>query len=107
MIEIKKGADNTYRFSLKTNGGNTLLQSVDFRDEKDVKKTIGNLRPLIENHSVFERKTDHNGNFLFNLKDDKGKIIGNSQLYGSEAGMENGIKNLKNCITTLTNSGKS
>ncbi len=46
----------------------------------------------------FERKTNHSGAFMFSLKDENGKIVGYSQCYNSEAGMENGIKNLKNKI---------
>ncbi len=103
MIEIKKRKDNTYRFSLKTKTGNTLLKSVNFSSQEEIKKTIADLNPFLEHQMVFERRTDHNGKFLFNLKDRNGKIIGNSQLYSSEAGMENGIKNLKNNIISLSN----
>ncbi|MEL6917753.1 MAG: YegP family protein [Bacteroidota bacterium] len=101
MIEIKKEKDNTYQFHLKTTGGRVLLKSVHFSTKADVEKVVTNLSPLMENQSVFERKTNHNGKFLFKLKDSAGRIIGNSQLYGSEAGMENGIKNLKNRIASL------
>ena len=102
MIEIKKGKNDTYRFKLKTSDGNTLLSSVDFHSKKEVQQTLDNLSPLIERQSVFERKTDHEGNFLFNLKDLDGKVIGNSRRYGSEAGMENGIKNLKKRIVNIS-----
>ena len=102
MIEIKKGKNNTFQFKLKTLDGNTLLNSVDFESEEEVQRTVKNLNPLLERQSVFERRTDHEGNFLFNLKDQNGKVIGKSQRYGSEAGMENGIKNLKNRIANIS-----
>lgn len=35
-------------------------------------------------------------NFHFNLKAGNGQIIGSSQMYASEAGMENGIDSVKN-----------
>lgn len=44
----------------------------------------------------FERKTAANGKFHFNLKAGNGQIIGSSQMYASEAGMENGIDSVKN-----------
>jgi uncharacterized protein YegP (UPF0339 family) len=103
MIKIEKRKNNTYRFKLKTIDGNTLLKSVDFDSEEEIKKTVENLNPLLDKQSVFERRTDHEGKFLFKLRDINGKVIGNSQLYGSEAGMENGIKNLKKRIATLSN----
>lgn len=102
MIEIKKEKDNTYRFKLKTRNGNTLLKSISFPNKEEIDKTIVDLSPLVKDHSVFERRTDHTGKFLFNLKDRNGRIIGNSQLYGSEAGMENGIKNLRTQIASLS-----
>ncbi|WP_411030909.1 YegP family protein [Spongiimicrobium sp. 3-5] len=101
MIQIKKEKTNSFSFSLKTEGGITLLKSVEFHSEEAIKKTITSLYPLVKNNNAFERRTNSSGEFLFNLKDGNGRIIGNSQLYNSEAGMENGIKNLRNRITSL------
>ena len=102
MIEISKRNDNRYQFSLKTAEGKTLLESVDFGSEAEIKQTVKELIPLVQRQNCFERKTNYDGNFLFNLKDKNGKIIGNSLLYESEAGMENGIKNLSKRITHLS-----
>jgi uncharacterized protein YegP (UPF0339 family) len=104
MIKINKEDDNTYNFSLNTPSGNALFYSVGFSSKEEIKNVVNGLNMLDKQQYKFERKTDHNGNFLFNLKDKKGQLIGNSQLYGSEAGMENGIKNLKKRIATLKNS---
>jgi len=101
MIKINKQENNTYNFSLNTTSGNALLYSVGFSSKEEIKNVVRGLNMLDKLHYKFERKTDHNGNFFFNLKDKKGQLIGNSQLYGSEAGMENGIKNLKKRIATL------
>lgn len=101
MLEIKKESDSTFTFSLQSDSGQTLLTSVPFGTREDIDQTIGNLKLLIGQTSVFERKTDYNGKFLFIMKDEQGKIIGNSMLYSSEAGMENGIKNLKTSISLL------
>ena len=102
MIELQKGSENTYQFSLKTSDGTILLKSVDFDSKTEAENTIKQLKPLAQKQSCFERKTNYDGHFLFNLKNAEGKIIGNSQLYESEAGMENGIVNLRNRITSLT-----
>ncbi len=104
MIKINKEENNTYNFSLNTTSGNALLYSVGFSSKEEIKNVVSGLHMLDKQQYKFERRTDHNGNFLFNLKDKKGQLIGNSQLYGSEAGMENGIKNLKKRIATLKNS---
>jgi len=104
MIKINKDDNNTYNFSLNTTSGNALFYSVGFSSEEEVKNVVSGLNMFDKQQYIFERKTDHKGNFLFNLKDKKGQLIGKSQLYGSEAGMENGIKNLKKRIAALNNS---
>lgn len=102
MIEISKSHNNTYLFQLKTSDGQTLLESISFNSREEIENTVAELAPLSEVHVSIERKTNYQGNFLFNLKDRKGKVIGNSLLYDSEAGMENGIRNLKRRIASLS-----
>ncbi|MBT8296962.1 MAG: YegP family protein [Maribacter sp.] len=106
MIEIKKRESGKYSFDLKTQGGHTLLKSVDFTDQQEAQKIVKSLNQVRPNGIRFERKTNHDGKFLFNLKNSKGKLIGQSLLYNSEAGMENGITNLENTITSLANLGE-
>jgi len=101
MIEIKKEGPGSYYFNLKTQDGIHLLRSVDFASQEELEGIVGQLPSLMEDHIVFERKTDHNGRFLFLLKDASGKPLGSSQLYHSEAGMENGIKNLRTRVATI------
>lgn len=101
MIEIRKGENDTFHFHLKSAGGQTLLKSIDFSTIEEVESTVEKLIPLADEQSNIERRTNYNGNFLFNLKDTNGKIIGNSLLYDSEAGMENGITRLRERIATL------
>jgi hypothetical protein len=103
MIEIVKKKENNFEFKLKAESGNVLLNSVLFSNEDEIKQMVQSLNIIQQRRNVFERKTNHNGEFLFNLKNLKGEIIGTSQFYGSEAGMENGIKNLKKRITHLSN----
>ena len=105
MIKINKEDNNTYNFSLNTTNGNVLFYSVGFSSKEEINNVVSSLNLLDKKHYIFERRTDHDGNFLFNLKNKKGQLIGNSQLYRSEAGMENGIKNLKKRIATLNKSG--
>ena len=102
MIEIKKGDDNTFLFHLKTSDGQTLLESIAFASKEEIETTVSELNPFGHSYGIIERKTNYQGNFLFNLKDKSGRIIGNSLLYDSEAGMENGITNLKRTIAALS-----
>lgn len=103
MIDIQKRSANQYCFILKSESGHTLLQSISFLNKKEVSDMIKSLSRIVGKSNVFERKTNHKGQFLFNFNTDNGTLIGSSQYYNSEAGMENGIKNLKNRIEVLRN----
>ncbi|MFT6369803.1 MAG: hypothetical protein ACJAUQ_001559 [Maribacter sp.] len=96
MIEIKKTKSNNYKFFVKSETGKVLLKSIPFAEEQSLRETIGSLSGAPSLPKRFERKTNFNGQFLFELKNQQGKLIGKSGLYSSEAGMENGIKNLNN-----------
>ena len=72
-----------------------LLESVDFSDEQELHACLDQLRPRLASPGSFERKTVHSGKFQFTLKDRSGRAVGHSELYQSEAGMENGIKNTR------------
>lgn len=106
MIEIIREREKDYRFTLKSESGSVLLNSVIFKNENEVKKIVQSLRKIQQKRNVFERKTNHKGEFVFNLKKIDGELIGTSQSYGSEAGMENGIKNVKRRILHLSNSNQ-
>lgn len=101
MINTHTDTDNTYRFSLETKSGNILLKSVAFSDKFEMDKIIRKLDSILLTRNHFERKTNTEGKFLFSLKDDVGRTIGHSEPYDSEAGMENGIKNLREQIKSL------
>ncbi|MFK7811001.1 MAG: DUF1508 domain-containing protein [Maribacter sp.] len=102
MIEIKKEKLEDYSFTIKTENGNTLLKSIVYSNKKRAEEAIQFLKTSKTNRNTFERKTSHDGEFLFSLKNNKGEIIGDSQLYQSEAGMENGIKNIIKRIDTIS-----
>lgn len=101
MIEIHTDSDNIISFSLKSEGGNTLLNSVPFTEKFELDKVVRKLDTMRLTRNHFERKTNNDGKFLFRLKDDGGRTIGHSEPYDSEAGMENGIKNLREQIKSL------
>ncbi len=101
MIEIKKKKDDGYEFKLKTEEGSTLLKSVKFPNKGQAKIAVKKLVDLKEIDCIYERKTNYEGKFLFDLKNTVGQLIGHSQLYNSEAGMENGMKNLKEELQRL------
>jgi uncharacterized protein YegP (UPF0339 family) len=101
VLEINKQKEKIFGFVLKTDSGTVLLNSVDFDNELKAQQAIKNFEAIKTPNISFERKTNHKGEFLFSLKNKNGNLIGNSESYQSEAGMENGIKNLINRIDSL------
>lgn len=93
-IEIKKENDAHYRFEVKNEAGQFLFGSVAFSNEKDAKTSLAQLQSA-NNTYVYERKTDYDGRFHFRLKTADSRILGKSGSYQSQAGMENGIKQMK------------
>ena len=49
-----------------------------------------------QNDNLFDRLTAKNGKSHFTLKSTNGQVIGSSQMYASESGMENGITSVQN-----------
>jgi len=106
MIEILEKKEKTYEFVLRAESGATLLCSIGYANKKKAQEAVRNLNTIKARQISIERKTNHTGEFLFTLKGKSGNLIGNSQLYQSEAGMENGIKNFINRINSLSNSNQ-
>lgn len=98
MLKIENKGDSQYFFVVQSAQGNPLFESEPFENQEAVKEAITALKPRIKHPGSFERLTDHEGHFRFALKDPKGKTLGRSKPYGSEAGMENGIRNTREGI---------
>jgi hypothetical protein len=101
MIEFKKTKKNDYRFLVKSKTGKILLKSVPFASKDSMESSLKVLQEKEGvNIKLFERKTNTDGKFLIELKSPNGETIGSSGLYSSEAGMENGILNISNSLTS-------
>lgn len=90
MVEIVKNKTGEYQLHFKSSTGSSLLKSISFKSEEDAEAILNRIiaKP------IFERKTNHHGKFMILLKTASGEQVGQSNKYSSEAGMENGIKNL-------------
>ncbi|WP_339628772.1 YegP family protein [uncultured Maribacter sp.] len=99
MIKINKKKDGKFEFKLKSTNGKTLLKSISFSSKEELDKTLKDFKDLKDTRTIFfERKTNTEGKFLVELKNQNGQTLGSSGLYTSEAGMENGILNISNSL---------
>lgn len=95
MLSIVKEGNGGYSFSVVSASGRAIFNSVPYKNKEKLKETLDKLNLSLEEHIEIERKTNTAGKFLFTLKTKEGFVIGHSNLYDSEPGMENGIRNMK------------
>ncbi len=94
MFELKKSGDK-YHFVLKSGNGQVILSSQMYASKSGAMNGIASVQKNCADDSAFEKKTAKNGKFHFNLKSSNGQIVGSSQMYAAEAGMNNGIASVK------------
>lgn len=94
MFELTK-KDDQYHFHLKAGNGQVILTSQMYKSKAAAVNGIESVQKNCGNDDCWERKTAKNGKLYFNLKSTNGQIIGTSQMYAAESGMENGIESIK------------
>ena len=94
MFELKKKGDQ-YHFNLKASNGQVILTSEMYNSKAAAKNGIESIQKNCSDDARYEKKTAKNGKFHFNLKSTNGQIIGSSQMYSAESGMNNGIESVK------------
>lgn len=92
---IKKGKNEEYYFSLKADNGQVILSSEGYTSKSACENGIESVKKNSPNDERYDRKKSSNGKHYFNLKAANSQIIGNSEMYESEAGMNNGIESVK------------
>ena len=95
-FEIYTDKSGEFRFRLKASNGQAILASEGYSAKAGCKNGIESVRKNSQNDSLFDRLTAKNGKSHFTLKSTNGQVIGTSQMYSSESGMENGITSVKN-----------
>ncbi len=95
MFELKKSSDK-FHFVLKAANGQVVLSSQMYASKSSAMNGIESVKSNCGDDNCFEKKTAKNGKFHFNLKSTNGQIVGSSQMYANESGMNNGIDSVKN-----------
>lgn len=93
VISIAKNGD--YYFNLKAANDQTIQISEMYSSKSACMKGIESVRINCYNDHNYERKISAGNEHYFVLKAANGEIIGQSEMYESEAAMENGIASVK------------
>ncbi|MET1259552.1 MAG: YegP family protein [Flavobacteriaceae bacterium] len=94
-FEVKTDNAGEYRFNLKAGNGQVILSSEGYTTKSACENGIESVRKNSQDDNRFERKTAKNGKVYFNLKAANGQVIGASQMYADNSGMENGIDSVR------------
>ncbi|MHB1106906.1 MAG: YegP family protein [Lutibacter sp.] len=94
-FEISTDKRGEFRFNLKAGNGQTILASEGYKARTSCLSGIESVRKNSQDDSKFDRLKSKSGQSYFNLKATNGQIIGSSEMYESESGMENGIASVK------------
>ncbi|NIF05977.1 DUF1508 domain-containing protein [Chryseobacterium sp. Tr-659] len=93
---IFEKTNGSFHFNLKAGNGQVILTSQGYSSKPSCENGIGSVKVNSQEDSKFERNIAGDGRCYFNLKAGNGQIIGISQMYESDNGMENGIESVKN-----------
>ncbi|NJM16332.1 MAG: YegP family protein [Bacteroidales bacterium] len=94
-FEIFKGKNEQHYFRLKAGNHEIILQSEAYKSLQSCKNGIKSVCANALDDTAFERRVAKNNQPYFVLKAKNGEIIGVSETYVSIAGMENGIRSVK------------
>jgi len=93
---IYKTDSGKFRFNLKSGNGEIILVSELYNAKASAKNGIESVKKHAVDEKYFERKMSKKEQPYFVLKAANHQIIGTSEMYSTESGMENGIKSVGN-----------
>ena len=94
-FELKTAKDGQFYFSLKAGNGEKILASEMYKTRASALNGIESVKTNAPDDKRYERKTSANNKPFFVLKAANSQIIGQSELYESEAARDNGIESVK------------
>ena len=102
-FELKKAKNGEFYFNLLAGNGQGILNSEMYSSRSAAMNGIASVQANCEEDGQFECKTSSNGKAYFVLKAKNHQVIGQSQMYESESGCDNGIASVKEngCSTEI------
>ena len=94
-FELAKSANGKFFFRLKAGNGEKILGSEMYETKSAAENGIESVKKNAGDDNRYEKKTSNKGDHYFNLKAANGQVIGSSEMYSTESGMNNGIESVK------------
>ncbi len=95
-FHLKTAKDGQVHFNLHAANGQVILTSELYKSKASALNGIASVRNNSQREGAFEVKPAAGGKFHFVLKATNGQVVGQSQLYASQAGCEKGVESVKN-----------
>lgn len=95
-FELYKDKAGEFRFRLKAGNGERILASEGYSSKSAAMNGIESVKKNASQPDRYERKTATSGKPYFVLRAANHQVIGNSDMYESDASCENGIKSVMN-----------
>ncbi len=92
--DLKKSNNGKFMFNLKAGNGQVILTSEMYEAKAGAENGIESVRKNGIEEKRFERRESKKKEPYFVLKAGNGQIIGRSEMYKSNAAMENGIQSV-------------
>jgi len=99
---IEKGSTGKFRFNLKAGNHEIILTSETYEAKASAENGIESVRTNSQIDDRYKRKTATDNSPYFVLTAANHEVIGTSEMYSSNAAMENGIKSVKENAPTAT-----
>lgn len=93
-FELKKAKDGQLYFNLLAGNGEIILTSEMYKAKASAENGIESVRKNSQRDGAFEIKTSSSGKPYFVLKATNGQVVGQSQMYASEASAKAGVESV-------------
>ncbi len=93
--ELKLAKNGEYFFNLVAGNGQNILKSEMYKSRSAAENGIASVQANCGEDGQYECKESGNGKTYFVLKARNHQVIGQSQMYESESGCENGMASVK------------
>lgn len=93
---VSRRSNGEYQFSLCASNGQNILASEGYSSRDACLNGIESVRKNAVDPARFEARTASDGRPYFVLKAGNHQVIGQSQMYASEASRDNGIESVRN-----------
>lgn len=94
-FDLKVSPSGKHMFHLKAGNGQIILTSELYESKSAAENGIASVKKNASDDARFERKESKNGEPYFVMKAANHQVIGKSEMYSSNAAMENGIESVK------------